>query len=71
MPTTMPSVRYPHHELRCTRPNGDALALTGRVAAALRGAGLPSTEISHCDPQAIMGDSDNPLGVCMVWADVS
>ena len=71
MPTTMPSVLYPHHELRCTRPNGDALPLTGRVAAALRGAGFTSTEISHCDAQATAGDSDNPLGVCIARADVS
>ena len=71
MPTTMPSVLYPHHELRCTRPNGDALPLTCRVAAALHGAGLPSTEISRCDAQAIVGDSDNPLGVCIARADVS
>jgi hypothetical protein len=71
IPTTIPSVHHPNRELRCTRPNGNVLDLAGRVAAALRGAGFTSTEISHCDAQATAGDSDNPLGVCMVWADVS
>ncbi len=71
MPTTTPSVRYPQFELRFTRTNGNAPALTGRVAAALRGAGVPSTEISHCDAQATAGDSDNPLSVCIAWVDVS
>ena len=61
---------YPHVRVRLTGTDGDAFAIIGKVTAALRKAGVPAEERDRFRDEAMSGDYNNLLRVCMEWVDV-
>ena len=49
--------------------DGNAFAILGRTAAALRAAGVPSEEIDAYFAEATSGDYDHLLQTTMAWVD--
>ena len=50
--------------------DGNAFAIMGKVGSALRRAGYPPAEVDKFRSEAMSGDYDNLLRVCMEWADI-
>ena len=50
--------------------DGNAFAILGKVKRALKEAGFTPDELAEFQKQAMSGDYDNLLRVCMQWADV-
>jgi hypothetical protein len=51
--------------------DGNAFAILGKVARALREAGAPKDEIDLFNEEAMSGDYDHVLRTCMKWVDVA
>ena len=49
--------------------DGNAVAILGRTAAALRRAGVPKDEIDAYVAEATSGDYDHLLQTTMAWVD--
>jgi hypothetical protein len=52
-----------------THPSGNAFAILGRTAAAMRQAGVPQDEIDGFFAEATSGDYDHLLQTTMAWVD--
>ena len=63
------NVRYPHVRVRLVGEDGNAFAILGRVARALRRAGVPPEEIRRFHEEATAGDYDHLLATVMAWVN--
>jgi Domain of unknown function (DUF4314) len=61
--------RYPDVQVQLTGEDGNAFAILGRTAAALRAAGVPQEEIDTFFAEATSGDYDHLLHTTMAWVD--
>jgi hypothetical protein len=61
--------RYPEVQVQLTGEDGNAFAILGRTAAALRHAGVPQEEIDNFYAEATSGDYDHLLQTTMAWVD--
>ena len=62
--------KYPI-KVKLSGTDGNAFALMGKVANALRKTKVPEKEISEFTKEAMSGDYDNLLCTCMKWVKVS
>ena len=63
--------KYPDIEVQLVGRNGNAFAILGRVTHALRQAKVSKAEQDEFMAQAMSGDYDNLLNVCMQWITVT
>jgi hypothetical protein len=61
--------RYPDVQVQLTGEDGNAFAILGRTAHALRSAGVPQDEIDDYFAEATSGDYDHLLQTTMGWVD--
>jgi hypothetical protein len=61
--------RYPQVQVQLSGEDGNAFAILGRTAAALRAAGVPQQEIDSFFAEATSGDYDHLLYTTMAWID--
>jgi Domain of unknown function (DUF4314) len=61
--------RYPEVQVQLTGQDGNAFAVLGRTAAALRRAGVPPEEVDAFFAEATSGDYDHLLQTTMAWVD--
>lgn len=64
-------MKYPEIEVQLTGQDGNAYAIMGVVARALRRHGVSAEEIAEYRRESTSGDYDNLLRVAMDWVDVS
>jgi hypothetical protein len=67
MPEDPSQPRYPEVQVQLSGEDGNAFAILGRTAAALRHAGVPSEEIDAFFAEATSGDYDHLLQTTMAW----
>lgn len=67
----MNTSKYPDVHVRLTGTDGNAFAIMGTVARALREAGVPKEEIDEYREESMSGDYDNLLRTAMRWVNVS
>ena len=67
LPPTQP--RYPQVQVQLSGEDGNAFAILGRTAAALRQAGVSQEEIDTFFAEATSGDYDHLLQTTMAWVD--
>ena len=67
VPPTQP--RYPQVQVQLSGEDGNAFAILGRTAAALRQAGVSQEEIDTFFAEATSGDYDHLLQTTMAWVD--
>lgn len=63
-------VKYPDVKVKLVGEDGNAFSILGRVAKALRRAGVSSKEIKEYEKEATSGNYDNLLMVTCQWVDV-
>ena len=63
-------VKFPDVSVRLTGGDGNAMAVIGKVATALRRAGH-GAEVATFMDEAMSGDYNHVLQTCMAWVDVS
>jgi hypothetical protein len=63
-------VKYPNIHVQLTGEDGNAYAIMGAVAKALRNEGVPKAEIDKYHEESMAGDYDNLLRVAMAWVNV-
>lgn len=61
--------RYPEVRVQLSGEDGNAFAVLGRTAAALRHAGVPQEQIDEFFAEATSGDEDHLLQTTMSWID--
>jgi hypothetical protein len=61
--------RHPDIQVQLSGEDGNAFAILGRTAAALRRAGVPQEEIDAYFAEATSGDYDHLLHTTMTWVD--
>jgi Domain of unknown function (DUF4314) len=61
--------RYPDIQVQLSGGDGNAFAILGRTAGALRAAGVPQEEIDAYFAEATSGDYDHLLHTTMAWVD--
>ena len=66
----MAEVKYPDIIVVLVGKDGNALAIVGAVKKALERAGVPEEETGKFVDEAMAGDYDNLLRVCMAWVNV-
>lgn len=64
-------VKYPDVQVRLVGEDGNAFAIMGRVATALRRAGVSNEEIEAYYAESTSGDYDNLLRTATRWVQVS
>lgn len=64
-------VKYPDVAVELSDGEGNAFAIVGEVARALRSHGIDAKEIDAFSAEAMSGDYDHLLWTCMTWVDVS
>lgn len=62
--------KYPEVEVQLVGEDGNAFAILGRISYALREAEVLDKEIKEFRAEAMSGDYDNLLKVCMEWVTV-
>jgi hypothetical protein len=62
--------KYPDVTVSLAGQDGNALAIMGRVSAALRQAGVSDEEITLFLEESTSGDYDHLLQTAMRWVDV-
>ncbi len=62
--------KYPEIEVRLVGEDGNAVAIMGRVANALRKAGVSQEEINAYLDESMSGDYDNVLRTAVKWVSV-
>lgn len=67
----MSDVKYPEIEVRLTGVDGNAFAIIGAVARAMRKAGLTSDEVSEFQKEAMSGDYNHVLQTAVRFVEVS
>jgi len=63
--------KYPDIEVELTSHDGNAGAIMGSVARALKKAGVEDPEINKFRAECMSGSYDNLLRTCMKWVEVS
>lgn len=66
----MPEVKYPDVHVQLTGRDGNAFAVMGAVAKALRQAGYGDQADAYIE-ESMSGDYDHLLATAMKWVDVS
>ena len=61
--------RYPEVQVQLSGQDGNAFAILGRTAKALRQAGVAQEEIDNFFAEATSGDYDHLLQTTMAWVD--
>ena len=61
--------RYPDIRVKPVGEDGNALAIMGRVARALRRNGIDGTEVDRFLTECRSSDYDHLLRTCMEWVD--
>jgi hypothetical protein len=69
MPEDPQQPRYPDVQVQLSGQDGNAFAILGRTASALRRAGIPQEEIDEYFAEATGGDYDHLLQTTMRWVD--
>jgi Domain of unknown function (DUF4314) len=69
MPQDSTQPRYPEIQVQLSGQDGNAFAILGRTAAALRAAGVPQDEIDAFFAEATSGDYDHLLQTTMAWVE--
>ena len=69
MPEDPHQPRYPDVQVQLSGEDGNAFAILGRTAGALRRAGVPQEEIDQYFAEATSGDYDHLLQTTMRWVD--
>lgn len=64
-------IRYSEVEVRLVGGDGNAWAIMGAVARALRKAGVSDEEIAEYEKESMSGDYDHLLATAMAWVTVS
>lgn len=64
-------VKYPAVEVQLTGEDGNAFAIMGAVAKALRRHGVSDAEVKAYQDESMSGDYDNLLQTAMRWVSVS
>ena len=67
----MLKTRYPEIEVQLVGSDGNAFAILGKARKALKRGGVSREEIGQFTEEAMSGDYDNLLRVCMEWVDVN
>jgi hypothetical protein len=67
MPEEPQQPRYPDVQVQLSGEDGNAFAILGRTASALRRAGVPKEEIDEYLAEATSGDYDHLLQTTMGW----
>jgi hypothetical protein len=67
MPEDPQQPRYPDVQVQLSGEDGNAFAILGRTAGALRRAGVPQEEIDQYFAEATSGDYDYLLQTTMRW----
>ncbi len=62
--------KYPNIVVKLVGSDGNAFAILGKVRRALREANVPRNEIELFLSEAMSGDYDNLLQICMKWVNV-
>ena len=68
MPVEQP--KFPGVSVQLSGQDGNALAIMGRVSAALRQAGVSDEEITLFLEESTSGDYDHLMQTAMRWVDV-
>lgn len=66
----MDAVKYPHITADLSDDDGNAFVVIGKVAKAMRRAGVSDKEIDAFRKEATSGDYDHLLNTCMAWVNV-
>jgi hypothetical protein len=69
MPQDPTQPRYPDVQVQLSGEDGNAFAILGRPAGALRQAGLPQEEIDDYFAEATSGDYEHLLQTTMRWVN--
>ena len=67
----MADPKFPHIHVKLTGEDGNSFAILGKVAAAMRDAGIDQGEIDDYLKRAMAGDYDHLLKVSMETVDIS
>jgi len=67
----MESPKYPDVQVRLVGEDGNAFAIMGRVASALKDAGVSKEEIDAYYSESTSGDYDNLLRTAVRWVQVA
>ena len=62
--------KYPDVKVKLAGEDGNAFAIMARVTGAMRKAGIDKAERDAFTFEAMAGDYDNLLRVCMKWVEV-
>ncbi|MCK9597643.1 MAG: hypothetical protein M0R06_01305 [Sphaerochaeta sp.] len=62
--------KYPNVKVKLSGEDGNAFAILGRVTGAMKRAGIDKAERDLFMEEAMAGDYDNLLQVCMKWVEV-
>ena len=63
-------MKYPNVKVKLTGSDGNAFAILTKVKTAMRKAKIPQEEINAFLREAMAGDYDHLLQVCMNYVDV-
>jgi hypothetical protein len=63
--------KYPDVEVQLVGEDGNAFAIMGRVASALKRAGVSQTEIDEYYAESTSGDYDHLLRTAVRWVQVA
>lgn len=63
-------VKYPEIEVKLVGEDGNAFAIMGRVASALKGAGVPKEEVDAYYAESTSGDYDNLIATAAKWVSI-
>jgi hypothetical protein len=66
----MTDIKYPEVRVKLSGNDGNAFAIMGSVASALRKAGVSADEIAAYRDESMSGDYDNLLRTAMRWVSV-
>jgi len=64
------TTKYPDIHVRLTGTDGNACAIVGTVARAMRTAKVPADEVKAFQAAAMSGDYDHLLATCCQWVAV-
>ena len=66
----MPEPKYPFIRVGLIGEDGNAMAIVGKVAKALRRGGVSEEDVSDFGNEALSGDYDHVLQTCLAWVEV-